>query len=158
VLSWLTDRLALGGCFPVERARRLGLDAVIDLRAERCDDRAGLARLGVAFLHLPTPDHHAIPPALLDKGIAFARAQLRRGRLLLHCEYGIGRSAQLALCVLVDQGHAPLAALRLAKSRRASLSPSEAQYEGWASWLRARGHKPPDFAAFAAIAYQPPTG
>jgi protein-tyrosine phosphatase len=74
--------------------------------------------------------------------------------VLIHCQHGIGRSALLALCVLVDCGHEPLAALELAKSRRAKVSPSPAQYEAWATWLRGREIAPPSFDAFAAIAYR----
>ncbi len=59
--------------------------------------------------------------------------------MLIHCQHGIGRSALLALCVLVDQGWQPLDALTHAKDRRAQVSPSRSQYEGWAAWLRARG-------------------
>jgi hypothetical protein len=58
------------------------------------------------------------------------------------------------LCVLVDRGRAPIEALALAKDRRPAVSPSPAQYEAWASWLRRRGHAPPAFDAFGAIAYR----
>ncbi len=157
-LSWITDRLAVGGSFPCERAetlaQALGIRAVVDLRAESCDDAGLLAGAGIDFLHLPAPDHH--PPSLpmIEAGVAFARAHLRAGaKVLVHCEHGIGRSALLALCVLVEEGAEPLAALRLAKSRRSLVSPSPAQYEAWAEWLRGRGRSVPDFESFASVAY-----
>ncbi len=158
-LDWITPELAVGGSFPTERAERLALEigvrAVVDLRAEACDDEAVLSRQGIAFLHLPTLDHHAVSPEMLEQGVAFAAAELVAGRrLLIHCEHGIGRSALLALCVLVDRGMQPLTALELAKDRRALVSPSPAQYEAWQAWLQARGVEPPGFAAFAAIAYR----
>jgi protein tyrosine phosphatase (PTP) superfamily phosphohydrolase (DUF442 family) len=158
-LDWLTPELAVGGSFPAERAEHLaaalGVGAVVDLRAEACDDAAELGRCGLLFLHLPTLDHHAVSPEMLAEGVAFAAAQAEAGRkLLIHCEHGIGRSALLALCVLVDRGMAPLDALELAKSRRALVSPSPAQYEAWQSWLQDRGVAPPGFDAFAAIAYR----
>jgi len=56
--------------------------------------------------------------------------------------------------VLVDQGWAPLDALTLAKDRRAQVSPSRSQYEGWAAWLRARGVDAPDYHSFGCIAYR----
>jgi len=158
VLSWMTDSLAVGGRFPIERAAELAgplaVRAVIDLREECCDDAAALAGAGLAFLHLPTRDHEAVAPAKLDRGVAFAVAHLARGeRVLAHCEYGIGRSVLLALCILVERGLPPLDALRTAKSRRAIISPSVAQYHAWAEWLARRGRRAPDFDAFAAIAY-----
>lgn len=159
--SWLTETLAVGGAVPAERTRLLaaehGVSAVIDLRDEACDDADALARHGLDFLHLPTEDHCAVGAAMLDEGVAFARRRLMVGRrVLIHCEHGIGRSATLALCVLVDQGLAPLAALSLAKDRRPLVSPSPAQYEAWAGWLAKRRPPPPipDFDAFKAIAYR----
>jgi protein-tyrosine phosphatase len=85
----------------------------------------------------------------------------RGERVLIHCEYGIGRSATLALCVMVCCGHEPLAALQRMKSQRARISPSPQQFECWRGWLeRHRGSLPaapwelPGFDAFQAIAYR----
>ena len=164
-LSWITGEIAVGGSFPCKRARELaqrhGIRAVIDLRAEGCDDEAVLRAHGLTFLHLPTEDHCAVSPAMLDEGVAFANRHLDRGEaVLIHCEHGIGRSATLALCVLVSRGAEPLEALELAKSRRSLVSPSPAQYHAWVDWLaawrarRAVDWQPPSFDAFKAIAYR----
>jgi protein-tyrosine phosphatase len=164
-LSWITDRLAVGGSFPARRAVDLAqtheIRAIVDLRVEACDDAEELERHGMAFLHLPTEDHCAVTAAMLDEGIAFANRHIDRGEsVLVHCQHGIGRSATLGLSVLVSRGHAPLEALELAKTRRALVSPSPAQYEAWAAWLAARRARAgaswdiPDFEAFKAIAYR----
>jgi protein-tyrosine phosphatase len=111
---------------------------------------------GLRFLHLPTEDNAAIEQAMLDRGAQFARSAEREGlRLLIHCEHGIGRSATVALCVLVDRGFQPLEALARAKNARALVSPSPAQYEAWVTWLRRRAPatEAPSFDAFKAIAY-----
>lgn len=158
-LHWLTDQLALGACFPMERAQRLaqahGISAVVDLRAEDCDDDAILREADIELLHLPTPDLEPATHAHLDKGVAFVRDRLSRGdRVLIHCQHGIGRSALLALCVLVDDGWEPLDALTHAKACREIVSPSRMQYDGWAEWLRARDIAPPDYHTFGCIAYR----
>ena len=164
-LSWVTLHLGVGGSFPVERARDLvaqfDIRAVVDLRVEACDDVVALSRCGLEFLHLPTQDHFGVSQAMLDDGVTFVNRHLdRRERVLVHCEHGIGRSATLALCVLVSRGSAPLEALELAKSQRPLVSPSPAQYEAWSQWLlrwRMRNRAPwsiPDFDRFRAIAYR----
>jgi rhodanese-related sulfurtransferase len=164
-LTWITDHLAVGGTFPPERAEHfaqaLRIAAVIDLRSEDRDDEALLRRHGIAFLHLPTDDHGAITPAMIADGIAFARPYLARGeRVLVHCEHGIGRSATLALCIMVESGFAPLDALELAKDKRALVSPSPAQFECWTRWMtglrktRQVDWELPSFDAFKAIAYR----
>ena len=164
-LSWITPDLAVGGRFPVEQAEHLagalGLRAVVDLRAEESDDEILLAHHGLTLLHLPTADLCAVSLPMLEKGVAFVNRRLDRGeRVLVHCEHGIGRSATLALCVLVGQGHEPLEALELSKTRRGLISPSPAQYHAWTEWLArfARetraGWDIPSFDAFKAIAYR----
>jgi len=164
-LNWITSDLAVGGSFRAERAEHLAqahsVRAVVDLRLEEGDDEVVLKRHGLTFLRLPTPDLCAVSQPMLRDGVAFANRHLDRGeRVLIHCEHGIGRSATLALCVLVSRGHEPLAALELAKSRRSLVSPSPVQYEAWAEWLRDRkaAHggewDVPGFAAFETIAYR----
>lgn len=164
-LSWITETLAIGGSLsPAEihlLASRHRVAAVVDVRGEAHDDEALLARHGIAFLHVPTIDFAPISAAGLTRGLAFVGAHLAAGhRVLVHCAKGIGRSVLLGLCVLVEQGHAPLAALELAKQRRACASPSPEQYEAWASWLvthRAARGAPwtvPSFDEFKAIAYR----
>jgi hypothetical protein len=164
-LSWITDHLAVGGRFSVERAEalagELAIRAVVDLRSEDCDDERVLRRHGITHLHLPTDDHHAVSQPMLEDGVAFVRPYLDRGeRVLIHCEHGIGRSATLALCVLVERGYEPLEALEMSKTRRALISPSPAQYHAWTNWLAcyARENRAsweiPSFDAFKAIAYR----
>jgi predicted protein tyrosine phosphatase len=158
-LHWLTDLLAVGGCFPMERARELarehGIRSIIDLRGEACDDAELLSREGIEFLHLPTTDQMGPSREWLERGVEFAGQQMRRGnRVLIHCQEGIGRSPLLALCVLVAEGHEPLAALSLAKDRRELVSPSRAQYLAWADWLTSRGQTAPDYHSFGCIAYR----
>ena len=153
MFTWITDELAVGGRFgsDVAALRDHRIAAVVDLRDEECDDEVVLRRHGIAFLHLPTPDLHGVTLPALCEGVAFVK-QYRR--VLVHCEHGIGRSALLALCVLVDRGMQPLAALALAKDRRGAVSPSPAQFEAWAAWLRHTGHAVPHFDDWAAIAYR----
>jgi len=157
--SWLTDQLAVGGCFPIAQAAHIaevhGIGAVIDLREEDCDEEPKLAAAGLSFLHLPTPDLQPATLAMLDDGVAFASRHIERGeKVLIHCQHGIGRSPLLALCVMVDQGWEPLAALAHAKEQRALVSPSEAQYHGWVRWLQGRGIAAPDFHTYGCIAYR----
>lgn len=158
-LHWLTDEIAVGAAFPMERAVDLakahGIRAVIDLREEDCDDEERLRDAGIDLLHLPTPDQMSAKKATLDRGVEFARQHIVRGnRVLIHCQGGIGRSPQLALCVLVDLGFEPLDALAHAKNCREAVSPSYEQYCGWARWLQGHGKAAPDYHTFGCIAYR----
>ena len=157
--SWIDPSLAVGGSFPrgvAERlARECGIAAVIDVRIEASDPAEELAAHGLAFLRLPTEDACAVSQEMLDEGVRFAR-EVAGARLLIHCQHGIGRSALVALCVLVDRGAAPMAALRRAKDAREKISPAPCQFEAWAEWIarRAPQHRPPSFEDYARVAYR----
>jgi protein-tyrosine phosphatase len=159
--NWIQNDLAVGGSFPVEHAAKLacdhGVGAVVDLRSEACDDAEALAACGLRFLHLPTPDMTGVDQPMLDLGVAYAAQVAQEGRrLLIHCEHGIGRSATLALCVLVDRGLEPMAALRLAKDARALVSPSRSQHQAWVQWLGRRfpALSAPSYHEFGVVAYR----
>lgn len=156
---WVTPTLAVGGSFAADAVGALaqdeGIAAVVDLRAERCDDIEILRRQGIAHLHLPTPDRAGLCQADLARGVDFVCAHLDCDRrVLIHCEHGIGRAPLLALCVLTARGVPPLAALAQLKDKRSAVSPSPEQFEAWVSWLRATGADAPAFDEFAGIAYQ----
>jgi protein-tyrosine phosphatase len=163
-LDWVTPELAVGGRFPrqaVEHlARSLSIRHVVDVRREACDDACVLREHGITLLHLPTEDTCAISRPMLQQGVAWVGEHLGRGhKVYIHCEHGIGRSALLALCVLVELGHAPLEALARAKQVRPRVSPSPAQLEAFIAWCeewrvqQARPWRTPGFEELAAIAY-----
>ncbi len=163
-LSWITDLLAVGGSFSSERAEVLARDhrvqAVIDLRGEAVPDAYVMRRHGIALLHLPTEDMCAVEAPDLEHGIRFANGFLDVGqRVLIHCEHGIGRSATLALCVLVHRGLPPMEALALMKKQRPRVAPSPVQFECWCAWLedhrfaREVDWKVPSFGEFKRLAY-----
>jgi protein-tyrosine phosphatase len=65
---------------------------------------------------------------MLREGAAFVAEGLEVGeRVLVHCQYGIGRSPLVALCALVHRGVPPLSALEAAKRGRPVISPSPDQ-------------------------------
>ncbi|HEX9051684.1 MAG TPA: dual specificity protein phosphatase [Anaeromyxobacter sp.] len=131
-LHFVAPGLAVGARFPASAAPLLardhGIARVVDVRIEERDDERVLNACGIRLLHLPTEDTRAISLEKLRHGVGFVSEGLARGeKVLVHCQYGIGRSALLALCVLVDRGLAPLDAMERAKSARRQISPSPDQ-------------------------------
>ncbi|HXJ22953.1 MAG TPA: dual specificity protein phosphatase [Polyangia bacterium] len=161
--DWLTDRLAIGGWFSSETVELLatvhGISRVVDLRGEDCDDELALARHGIRLLHVPTEDCSAIDPEDIARGVAWVQSALRaRHRVLIHCQHGVGRSALLALCVLIDGGMSPVAAVTLAKDARAAMSPTPGQLRALLAFAAercpGRSWTMPSFDELAAIAYR----
>jgi len=131
-LHFVAPGLAVGARFPMEAAARLarehGIGHVVDLRGEHRDDEELLRVHGIRLLHLPTEDTRAISQQMLRHGVAFVNGALDGGgAALIHCQYGIGRSALLALCVLVSRGAPPLEAMARLKDARPVVSPSPEQ-------------------------------
>src|SRR5947199_5013505 len=97
-ISWLTPGLAVGACIPEDAiewvARTLNIGQVVDLRAEVTVDPIIWTNHGVQFLSLPTVDHQPTDPELLEQGVRCVLSALERDiRVLVHCQFGIGRSA-----------------------------------------------------------------
>jgi predicted protein tyrosine phosphatase len=164
-LHFISQGLAVGAAFPSAAvpslAREHGIARVVDVRQEACDDPRVLRDHGILLLHLPTEDRSAVALEMLWAAAEFAAEGLDRGEcVLIHCQYGIGRSALVALCVLVARGEAPLAALRRAKAARPAISPSPEQLEAFLAFSAAiRANQGatwevPAFEEVAAIAWQ----
>ena len=133
-LHFVAPGLAVGSRFPAEAApilaREHGIARVVDVRVEERDDEQVLRACGIRLLHLPTEDTRAISLEKIRHGVRFVSEGLDLGeRALVHCQHGIGRSALLALCVLVDRGLPPLDAMEQAKSARRVVSPSPDQLQ-----------------------------
>ena len=163
-LSWVTAQIAVGGRFPLQDAERLvrehDIRHVVDLRVEDCDDEEVLREHGIELLHLPTRDACGVTLSMLDDGVAWVNEKLDRGcNVYIHCEHGVGRSALLALCVLVARGDTPLRALARAKGARREISPSPEQLHAFRAWLAVRRARTgedlviPEFDDLAWIAY-----
>lgn len=135
-LHFVAPGLAVGARFPAEDAPALardhGIARVVDVRVEERDDERLLETHGIRLLHLPTEDTCAMSLEKIRHGVRFVSEGLEGGEsVLIHCQYGIGRSALLALCVLVDRGDAPIEAMLRAKNARRVVSPSPAQLQAF---------------------------
>jgi protein-tyrosine phosphatase len=132
-LSWITGQLAVGGRIhpqDIKALARLGVTHVVDTRAEYVDDAAALARAGIELLHLPTPDTQPLTLAQMLEGARWVHERLQRGgRVLIHCEHGVGRSALLACAVLVYGGMHARDALALVQQQRWQAAPNQKQVE-----------------------------
>lgn len=140
--DWVSEGIAVGARFEPDAVPLLveaGVNGVVDLREEDQDDRHLLARHGIDFLHLPTPDAQPATREMLRRGVAFVKGHVSAGRkVLVHCHHGIGRSALLAGCVLVSEGVDPASALQRLRLRRPRVTLSESQCRAlldWADWL-----------------------
>lgn len=130
-MSWVNSHLAVGGRIrpeDIKALRLLGVTHVVDTRSEYCDDEQMLAKEGITLLHLPTPDTYPLTVAQLRQGAAWAHDQIQNGgRVLIHCEHGVGRSVLLTCAALVHGGMHAHDALVLVQQKRWQAAPNHRQ-------------------------------
>jgi protein tyrosine phosphatase (PTP) superfamily phosphohydrolase (DUF442 family) len=146
-VSQVNEWLWVGGSVSRAQYRELaaqGITAVIDLRAERCDDGAALAALGIELLHLPVTDRY--PPSVeqLMRGVEWALPRLKAGgRLYAHCEHGVGRGPMMGLAVMIAQGWEAPEAYRTLRKARWQCTLNDRQLNGLADFSTAWAQRAP---------------
>lgn len=127
--SRVTAQLYIGGQYRARGWNRLtheGITAVVNLRSEFDDARAGIAP--ERYLYLPTPDNN--PPSLenIQAGVDFIAKEIEQGgKVYIHCGVGVGRAPTLAAAYLVYTGMTPLAAWRTIRAARPFIWPLPGQ-------------------------------
>ena len=90
------------------RLRELGVDTVINLRAESDDEAATVRALGMTYLYFPLDP---LAPPTHAQILAFLRAagDARLGRVFFHCYHGADRTGVAAACWRIARDGWPLA-------------------------------------------------
>jgi len=123
-LTWVTDRIAVGGGIWNERNMvevvAAGITHVIDMQIEFDDTRLA-EPYGVKVLWNPTEDDFQPKPAgLFQRGVDFALAALEKPdtKVFIHCAAGVHRAPMMTLAVLRALGWALEDALREIEEKR----------------------------------------
>jgi protein-tyrosine phosphatase len=104
-MSWVTEHLAVGGrvrTADIPALALTGITQVVDTRSEYSDDVQEIA-------------------TWVDERIK------KGGRVLIHCEHGVGRSVLLTCAVLVYRGMHAQDALELVQEKRWQAAPNQRQ-------------------------------
>jgi protein-tyrosine phosphatase len=123
-MTWVTDRVAVGGGIWVEDKMaelvRAGVTHIIDMQIEFDDTPLG-RQFGVEVLWNPTDDDFKPKPyELLAKGVEFALKALEddSSKVFIHCAAGVHRAPMMTLAVLGALGWDLNEAMEMIQARR----------------------------------------
>lgn len=123
-ITWITDRIAVGGGIwkPQNMAElaRAGITHILDMQIE-FDDTPLAEPHGITVLWNPTDDDFQFkPPEIFQKGVDFALQALDEGesKLYVHCAAGVHRAPMMALAILCSLGWDIDDAMQLIEARR----------------------------------------
>jgi protein-tyrosine phosphatase len=130
-MSWITPHLAVGGRIrpgDIKALAEAGITHVVDTRSEYRDDPQALAKEHIELLYLPTDDMRPLTIEQMLQGSQWVQEHMEQGgRVLIHCEHGVGRSVLLTCAVLVYGGMNAQDALQLVQQKRWQASPNHRQ-------------------------------
>jgi protein-tyrosine phosphatase len=123
-MTWITDRIAVGGGIwnaenMAEIARR-GITHIVDMQVE-FDDTELAAPYNIEVLWNRTDDDfQPKPPELFQRAVDFALPALDRPdtKVYVHCAAGVHRAPMVTLCLLRVLGYSLDDAISLVESRR----------------------------------------
>ncbi len=123
-ITWLTDRIAVGGgIWSAENMAKVaeeGITHIIDMQIE-FDDTALAKEHGIEVLWSPTDDDfEPKPPGMFERGVEFAKAAMAGdgAKVFIHCAAGVHRAPMMTLAVLASMGWELEAAKELIQGRR----------------------------------------
>lgn len=109
-LTWVTDRIAVGGAIWDEQGMievaGAGITHVINMQAEFDETRLGQMYFLTVLWNPTDDDFEPKPASLFHCGVEFARDALRdeSAKVYIHCAAGVHRAPTMTLAVLCTMG------------------------------------------------------
>jgi protein-tyrosine phosphatase len=143
-MSWVTERIALGGGIwnarNMEELAQAGMTHVVNMQIE-FDDRPLAEPYGIRVLWNPTDDDFLPkPPELFKRGTDFALEALDdpEARLYVHCAAGVHRAPMMTLAILCALEWELEAAVALIEKRRPVVDFADVYVESVRRFLESR--------------------
>src|SRR5271168_208961 len=143
-ITWLTDRIAVGGGIwhadNMAAVSRAGITHVIDMQIE-FDDTALAEPHGIVVCWNPVDDDfEPKPAAVFTRGVGFALEALSKPetKLFIHCAAGVHRAPMMTLALLGVMGWTMEDAMNLIETRRPAADFAEVYVRSVEKFLNGR--------------------
>jgi protein-tyrosine phosphatase len=144
-ITWITDRLALGGGIwndeKMGEVARAGITHIIDMQIE-FDDTELAAPYGISVLWNPVDDDfEPKPPEVFQRGVDFALEAFEDpgARLYIHCAAGVHRAPMMTLAVMRALGWKLLEAQEIMETRRPVVDFADVYVQSVEDFMREQG-------------------
>jgi Fe-S-cluster containining protein len=130
-ISWLTENLGLGHApmshGEMESVREQGIHAIVNLCGEFCNLHEIQEEYDFEVYYLPTCDEEVPSMDELEKALDWLDEAIYLGKkVLVHCRFGIGRTATFVMAYLLRKGYGlKVARKKVEKTRAVSSSFSQ---------------------------------
>jgi protein-tyrosine phosphatase len=143
-MSWVTDRIAVGGGIwnaeNMAEVARAGITHIIDMQIE-FDDTSLAEPHGIEICWNPIDDDFEPKPAeVFERGVGFALAALDENgtKLFVHCAAGVHRAPMMTLALLGAMGWSVEDAVDLIESRRPAADFADVYVQSVERFLKGR--------------------
>jgi protein-tyrosine phosphatase len=131
-LSWITDSLAMGHApmsfTDLDSIREQGVQSIVNLCGEFCDLHDIENQHGFEVYYLPVCDNAAPTEPELEKALDWLDEVIYLGKkVLVHCRYGVGRTATFVASYLLRKGFG----LKIAKEKVEEARSMQSSYSQW---------------------------
>jgi len=144
-ITWLTDRIAVGGGIwtadNMAAVSRAGITHIIDMQIE-FDDRPLAEPYEIEVCWNPVDDDfEAKPPEVFERGVEFALSALKEpeSKLLVHCAAGVHRAPMMTLALMGVLGWTVEDAMDLIETRRPAADFADVYVRSVENFLNGRG-------------------
>jgi len=133
-ISWINEQIAISGAISDKDILHLkteGINAIVDVRSEYCDNRELIEKDGMQFLHVEVDDRYAPTERQLEAVLNFIDPLLDQNKkILVHCQNGYGRSPLTVIAILVKRGMDIASAVTLIEDKHplASFTPQQEEF------------------------------
>lgn len=126
-ISEITDYLYISA-FPqpehLEQIQALGVRLILSMYLRKPDKVFGEPPLTLIWMPVVDSPITPVPLGVFRRGVQAALPVIEEGgKVLVHCKWGIHRSAAMACCVLVGKGYTTDEAIEIVKRQRAVAAP-----------------------------------
>ena len=144
-ITWITDRIAVGGGIwnaeNMAAVSRAGITHIIDMQIE-FDDTPLAGACGIAVCWNPVDDDFEPKPAeVFERGVEFALAALEDegSKVFVHCAAGVHRAPMMTLALLAVMGWSVEDAMELIEGKRPAADFAEVYVGSVEKFLCGRG-------------------